>query len=146
MALTEDYELSPVGWVREQTEKIFETGTTESVDIQGRPVVLVTMRGAKTGKLRKVPLMRVEHDGVYAIVASVGGRPKNPTWYANVKAHPDVALQDGTVTKEYTAREVTGEERALWWERAVAAYPSYADYQRRTDRQIPVFVLEPRTT
>jgi deazaflavin-dependent oxidoreductase (nitroreductase family) len=144
MALTGELELSPTGWVRNQTEKIFETGTTESVDIKGRPVVLVTMRGAKSGKLRKVPLMRVEHEGVYAIVASLGGAPKNPVWYANVKAEPHVELQDGTVTKDYTAREVTGEEKAVWWERAVATYADYADYQRKTDRQIPVFVLEPR--
>jgi deazaflavin-dependent oxidoreductase (nitroreductase family) len=146
MALTGEYELSPEGWVRDQTEKIFETGTTDSVDIKGRPVVLVTMRGAKSGKLRKVPLMRVEHDGVYAIVASKGGAPKNPVWYVNVKAEPDVELQDGTVTKDYKAREVDGEERAVWWERAVAAYADYADYQRNTDRQIPVFVLEPVAT
>ena len=112
MPLTGEYELSPASWVRDQTEKIFETGTTDSVDIKGRPVVLVTMRGAKSGKLRKVPLMRVEHDGVYAIVASKGGAPKNPVWYANVKANPHVELQDGTVTKDYTAREVAGEERA----------------------------------
>jgi deazaflavin-dependent oxidoreductase (nitroreductase family) len=145
MALTGELELSPTGWVRNQTEKIFETGTTESVDIKGRPVVLVTMRGAKSGKLRKVPLMRVEHEGVYAIVASLGGAPKNPVWYANVKAEPHVELQDGTVNRDYTAREVTGEEKAIWWERAVATYADYADYQRKTDRQIPVFVLEPRT-
>jgi F420H(2)-dependent quinone reductase len=144
MALTGELELSPTGWVRQQTEKIFETGTTDSVDIKGRAVVLVTMRGVKSGKLRKVPLMRVEHDGVYAIVASVGGAPKNPTWYANVKADPHVELQDGAVTKEYTAREVTGDEKAIWWARAVATYADYADYQRKTDRQIPVFVLEPR--
>jgi deazaflavin-dependent oxidoreductase (nitroreductase family) len=144
MALTGELELSPTGWVRTQTEKIFETGTTDSVDIKGRPVVLVTMRGVKSGKLRKVPLMRVEHEGVYAIVASLGGAPKNPVWYANVKAEPHVELQDGTVTKDYTAREVTGEEKAVWWERAVATYADYADYQRKTDRQIPVFVLEPR--
>jgi F420H(2)-dependent quinone reductase len=143
MALTGEYELSPEGWVRDQTEKIFETGTTDSVDIKGRPVVLVTMRGAKSRKLRKVPLMRVEHDGVYAIVASKGGAPKNPVWYVNVKAEPHVELQDGTVTKDYKAREIDGEERAVWWERAVAAYADYADYQRKTDRQIPVFVLEP---
>jgi len=104
------------------------------------------MRGAKSGKLRKVPLMRVEHDGVYAIVASKGGAPKNPVWYVNVKAEPDVELQDGTVTNDYKAREVDGEERAVWWERAVAAFADYADYQRKTDRQIPVFVLEPVAT
>jgi F420H(2)-dependent quinone reductase len=141
-----DYEISPVDWVRNQTQRILETGTTEGVHIKGSPVVLITMRGAKTGKQRLVPLMRVEHDGVYAIVASVGGAPKNPVWYANVKADPDVELQDGTETGRFTAREVTGDEKAVWWERAVAAYPPYADYQRRTDRQIPVFVLEPRAT
>ena len=144
MALIGEFELSPTGWVRNQTEKIFETGTTDSVDVKGRPVVLVTMRGAKSGKLRKVPLMRVEHDGVYAIVASKGGAPQNPVWYANVKAEPHVELQDGTVTKDYTAREVSGDERAIWWKRAVAAYADYADYQRKTDREIPVLVLEPR--
>ena len=143
MPLEGTYELSPIEWVRDQTEKILETGTTASVDIQGRDVVLVTIRGAKTGKLRWVPLMRVEHDDRYAIVASVGGAPKHPTWYGNVKAEPHVELQDGAEKGEYLAREVTGEEKAVWWERAVAAYPSYADYQRKTDREIPVLVLEP---
>jgi len=145
MPLDGEYEISPTGWVREQTEKIFETGTTESVDIKGSPVILLTTRGVKSGKLRKVPLMRVEHDGNYAIVASLGGAPKHPVWYHNVKAEPHVELQDGTVTKDYRAREVAGEEKAVWWERAVAAYPDYADYQKKTDRQIPVFVLEPIT-
>jgi F420H(2)-dependent quinone reductase len=144
-ALEGEYEISPTGWVREQTEKIFETGTTESVGINGRAVVLLTTRGAKTGKLRKVPLMRVEHEGRYAIVASLGGAPKNPVWYYNVKADPKVELQDGTETNDFVAREVTGDEKAVWWERAVAAYPPYADYQRKTDREIPVFVLEPGT-
>ena len=142
MPLTGEYELSPASWVREQTEKIFETGTTDSVDIKGRPVVLVTMRGAKSGKLRKVPLMRVEHDGVYAAVGSMGGAPKDPQWVANIVADPRIDLQDGTKHVQVTAREVHGEEKALWWERAVAAYPDYADYQERTDRLIPVFVLE----
>jgi F420H(2)-dependent quinone reductase len=144
MPLDGEYEISPVGWVRDQTEKIFETGTTESVDIGGRKVILLTTRGVKSGKLRKVPLMRVEHDGDYAIVASLGGAPKHPVWYFNVKAEPHVELQDGTVTKDYTAREVTGDEKAEWWKRAVAAYSDYADYQKKTDREIPVFVLEPR--
>jgi deazaflavin-dependent oxidoreductase (nitroreductase family) len=142
MPLDGEYELSPTSWVREQTEKILETGTTESVGINGMSVVLVTTRGAKTGKLRKVPLMRVEHDGRYAIVASLGGAPKHPVWYYNVKADPKVELQDGTETNDFVAREVTGDEKAIWWERAVAAYPPYADYQRKTDREIPVFVLE----
>jgi F420H(2)-dependent quinone reductase len=143
MPLEGEYEISPTGWVREQTEKIFETGTTDSVSINGMAVVLLTTRGAKSGKLRKVPLMRVEHDGVYAIVASLGGAPKHPVWYHNVKADPKVDLQDGTETNDFVAREVTGEEKAIWWERAVAAYPPYADYQKKTTRQIPVFVLEP---
>jgi F420H(2)-dependent quinone reductase len=144
MPLQGEIALSPSDWVREQTEKIFETGTTDSVDIKGRPVVLVTIRGARTGRLHKVPLMRVEHEGRYAIVASKGGAPEHPVWYGNVKANPHVELQDGTVTKEYDAREVTGEEKAVWWERAVATYADYADYQRRTDREIPLLVLEPR--
>jgi F420H(2)-dependent quinone reductase len=143
MPLEGEYEISPTSWVREQTEKIFETGTTESVDINGRAVVLLTTRGAKTGKLRKVPLMRVEHAGDYAIVASLGGAPKHPVWYYNVKAEPLVELQDGTETSDFKAREVTGEEKAVWWERAVAAYPDYAEYQKKTTREIPVFVLEP---
>jgi F420H(2)-dependent quinone reductase len=143
MPLEGEYEVSPTDWVREQTEKIFETGTTESVDIKGRPVILLTTRGAKTGKLRKVPLMRVEHEGRYAIVASLGGAPKNPVWYYNVKADPHVELQDGTTSRDYRAREVTGEEKATWWKRAVEAFPDYADYQKKTTRQIPVFVLEP---
>ncbi len=146
MPLQGEIELSPTGWVRDQTEKIAETGTTESVDINGRSVILLTTLGAKSGKLRKVPLMRVEHDGRYAVVASLGGAPKHPVWYFNVKAEPHVELQDGTVTRDYDAREVAGEEKAEWWERAVAAYPDYADYQKKTDRQIPVFVLEPRAS
>jgi deazaflavin-dependent oxidoreductase (nitroreductase family) len=144
MALTGEYALSPEGWVREQTEKILETGTTEGVQVFDRPIVLVTIRGVKSGKLRYTPLMRVEHDGRYALVASKGGAPEHPTWYHNLVAHPHVELQDGTVKKEYDARQVEGDERAQWWERSVAAYPPYAEYQERTDRQIPVFVLEPR--
>jgi F420H(2)-dependent quinone reductase len=144
MALTGEYALSPEGWVREQTEKILETGTTEGVQVFDRPIVLVTIRGVKSGKLRYTPLMRVEHDGRYALIASKGGAPEHPTWYHNLVAHPHVELQDGTVKKEYDARQVEGDERAQWWERSVAAYPPYAEYQAKTDRQIPVFVLEPR--
>jgi F420H(2)-dependent quinone reductase len=144
MALTGEYALSPEGWVREQTEKILETGTTEGVQVFDRPIVLVTIRGVKSGKLRYTPLMRVEHDGRYTLVASKGGAPEHPTWYHNLVAHPHVELQDGTVKKEYDARQVEGDERAQWWERSVAAYPPYAEYQEKTDRQIPVFVLEPR--
>lgn len=139
----ETVELSPSGWVREQTEKILQSGTTESVDILGRPVVLLTLRGARTGKLRYTPVMRVEHDGSYAVVASNGGAPTHPRWYHNLRAHPEVSLQDGTTTRRYVAREVDGEERATWWERAVAAFPPYADYQKKTSRRIPVFVLDP---
>lgn len=145
MPLTGEYELSPSDWVRKQTEQIMETGTTDGLHVMDRPIILVTMRGAKSGKLRKVPLMRVEHDGSYALVASKGGAPENPVWYANVKAEPHVELQDGTVSKDYTAREITGDEKAAWWERAVAAYPEYANYQQKTDRPIPVFLLEPHS-
>jgi deazaflavin-dependent oxidoreductase (nitroreductase family) len=140
----ETVELSPQGWVRDQTKKILETGSTEGVLILGRPVVLLTVRGAKTGKLRYTPVMRVEHDGRYAVVASKGGSPSHPTWYYNIKAHPEVSLQDGAETNDYLAREVDGAERAEWWERAVAAFPNYATYQEKTDRRIPVFVLDPK--
>ncbi|MEJ2860237.1 nitroreductase family deazaflavin-dependent oxidoreductase [Actinomycetospora flava] len=137
-------ELSPTDWVRGQTQKILETGTTEGVEVNGSPIVLMTLRGAKTGKRRYTPVMRVEHDGSYAVVASKGGAPENPVWFENIRAHPQISLQDGTVTGEYTARVVSGEERAQWWDRAVAAFPNYAEYATRTDREIPVFVLEPR--
>jgi deazaflavin-dependent oxidoreductase (nitroreductase family) len=106
------------------------------------PVIILTSVGAKTGKLRKTALMRVEHDGAYAVVASRGGAPENPVWYNNLVAHPHVELQDGPVKLDYTAREVTGDDKALWWQRCVDAFPDYADYQTKTDRQIPVFVLE----
>lgn len=141
---SESAELSPTAWVQDQTKTILETGTTDGVEILGSAVVLLTLRGAKTGKLRYTPVMRVEHEGSYAVVASKGGAPENPTWYYNIKAYPEFPLQDGTVTKDYVAREVEGAERAEWWTRAVAAYPPYAEYQTRTDRQIPVFVLDPK--
>ena len=120
-----------------------ESGGTDGTELQGKPVILLTTVGAKTGKIRKTPLMRVEHGGEYAVVASLGGAPKNPVWYHNIKAHPRVELQDGTVNKDYEAREVFDDEKAPWWERAVAAWPDYANYQTKTDRQIPVFVLTP---
>jgi deazaflavin-dependent oxidoreductase (nitroreductase family) len=144
MPLDGEREISPEGWVRDQTEKILATGTTDGVTVYDLPIVLVTIRGARSGKLRYTPLMRVEHDGRYALVASKGGAPENPLWYRNLVANPHVELQDGTVTRDYDAREVSGDERARWWERAVAAYPPYAEYQEKTTRQIPVFVLEPR--
>lgn len=124
-------------------EKVEAAGTTEAVDIMGMRVVLLTMRGAKSGKVRKVPLMRVEHNGVYAAVASLGGAPKNPVWYYNLKADPKLTLQDGEVTREYVAREIEGDEYDEWWQRSVAAYPPYAEYQTKTSRKIPQFVLEP---
>lgn len=118
-----------------------ESGGTKGTELKGRPVILLTTIGAKTGKVRKTPLMRVEHDGEYAVVASLGGAPKHPVWYFNIKANPRVELQDGTATSDYEAREVFGDEKATWWERAVETWPDYAEYQKKTDRQIPVFVL-----
>ena len=143
MPLTGEYAPSPWDWSREQADKYAASGGTEGADMQGKPIILLTTVGAKTGKIRKTPLMRVEHDGEYAIVASLGGAPKNPVWYHNVKRNPRVELQDGIVTGDYDAREVFGDEKATWWERAVAAYPDYAEYQKKTDRQIPLFVLSP---
>src|SRR5690606_13363893 len=143
MPLTGEYAPSPSDWAREQAEIYENSGGAEGATLQGKPVILLTTKGAKTGKLRKTPLMRVEHDGEYAVVASLGGAPKNPVWYYNIKAHPQVELRDGTVNKDYTAREVTGAEKAQWWERAVAVWPDYAEYQKKTDREIPVFVLTP---
>jgi deazaflavin-dependent oxidoreductase (nitroreductase family) len=143
MPLSGEYAPSPLDWSREQAEKYMQSGGAEGTELQGKPVVLLTTVGAKTGKLRKTPLMRVEHDGQYAIVASLGGAPKHPVWYYNVKKNPRVELQDGSVTGDFEAREVFGDEKALWWERAVQVWPDYATYQARTDRQIPVFVLTP---
>jgi F420H(2)-dependent quinone reductase len=143
MPLTGEYEPSTSDWARENAEKYMASGGTEGTELQGKPVILLTTIGAKTGKIRKTPLMRVEHNGEYAVVASLGGAPKHPVWYHNVKAHPRVELQDGAVTKDYEAREVVGDEKAVWWERAVDAWPDYANYQKKTDRQIPVFVLTP---
>lgn len=143
MPLEGEYEPSPEKWVRDQVELYEKSGGTKGTTMRGMPVVVLTTRGAKSGKIRKSPLMRVEHGGTYAVVASLGGAPKNPVWYYNVVADPQVELQDGPVRKDMRAREVTGDEKALWWERAVAAYPDYAEYQKKTDRRLPVFVLEP---
>ncbi|MEV4787084.1 nitroreductase family deazaflavin-dependent oxidoreductase [Streptomyces tuirus] len=145
MPLEGEYEPSPTQWVRKQVELYESSGGTEGTTLQGSkmPVVVLTSRGARSGKLRKTPVMRVEHEGRYAAVASLGGSPKHPVWYFNLLADPHVELQDGPVKQDMTAREVEGEEKAAWWERAVAAYPAYADYQKKTDREIPVFVLEP---
>ncbi|NKX90778.1 nitroreductase family deazaflavin-dependent oxidoreductase [Nocardia coubleae] len=144
MPLTGEYAPSTSDWAREQAEAYEASGGAEATSLQGKPVILLTTKGAKTGKLRKTPLMRVEHDGEYAVVASLGGAPKHPVWYYNIKAEPHVELRDGTVNKDYTAREVFGEEKALWWDRAVQVWPDYAEYQKKTDREIPVFVLTPR--
>ena len=143
MAIEGDYVPSPRKGSRDQVSEIERTGTTDSVDIMGMPVVLLTMVGAKTGAIRKVPLMRVEHDGLYAAVASLGGAPDHPQWYWNLRRRPELDLQDGTVVTRRRARELEGPEREAWWERCVAAFPPYASYQRKTDRLIPVFVLEP---
>ncbi|MFG2958119.1 nitroreductase family deazaflavin-dependent oxidoreductase [Streptomyces sp. NPDC048291] len=146
MPLEGEYEPSPTAWVREQVELYESSGGKEGTTLMdtGMPVILLTTLGVKSGKIRKTPLMRVEHDGTYAVVASQGGAPKHPVWYFNVKSHPVVELQDGQVKQDMTAREVTGTEKAEWWERAVAAYPPYAEYQTKTTREIPVFVLEPK--
>jgi F420H(2)-dependent quinone reductase len=143
MPVSGDYEPSTSDWARENAEKYIESGGTEGTELQGRPVILLTTIGAKSGKIRKTPLMRVEHNGEYAVVASLGGAPKNPVWYYNITANPRVELQDGPVTKDYEAREIFGDDKAVWWKRAVEAWPDYAEYQKKTDRQIPVFVLTP---
>jgi F420H(2)-dependent quinone reductase len=143
MPLSGEYQPSPWDWSREQADKYAESGGAEAADMKGMPIILLTTVGAKTGKLRKTPLMRVEHGGEYAVVASLGGAPKNPVWYWNIAKNPRVELQDGSVSRDYDSREVFGDEKATWWERAVEAYPDYADYQTKTDRQIPVFVLTP---
>jgi deazaflavin-dependent oxidoreductase (nitroreductase family) len=145
MPVDEQYEPSPQAWVREQVEEYEGSGGTRGTTLRdtGLPVVIITNRGVRSGKVRKTPVMRVEHDGRYAAVASQGGAPEHPAWYHNLRAHPHVQLQDGPAKWEMTAREVTGSERDQWWERAVAAYPPYAEYQRKTSRVIPVFVLEP---
>jgi F420H(2)-dependent quinone reductase len=143
MPLTGEYEPSTSDWARENAETYIKSGGTEGTELKGKPVILLTTVGAKTGKIRKTPLMRVENNGEYAVVASLGGAPKHPVWYWNIKKNPRVELQDGEVTKDYEAHEVVGDAKAAWWERAVEAWPDYAEYQKKTDRQIPVFVLTP---
>ena len=146
MPLTGEYEPSTSERTRRQVELFERSNGTEGTTLRGMPVIVLTTVGAKSGKLRKNALMRVEHDGEYAVVASLGGSPSHPVWYYNVVANPQVELQDGATRRDYTARKVSGAEKALWWERAVAAYPDYAAYQRRTEREIPVFVLTPTST
>jgi deazaflavin-dependent oxidoreductase (nitroreductase family) len=155
MPLNGEYEPSTAQFVRDQVELYESSGGTEGTTLgvlvtreedeklEDVPVVILTTLGAKSGKIRKTPLIRVEHDGDYAVVASAGGAPKHPVWYHNAVADPRVELQDGPVRQDMLAREVTGDEKALWWARAVEAFPDYAEYQKNTDREIPVLVLEP---
>ncbi|GAB2870183.1 nitroreductase family deazaflavin-dependent oxidoreductase [Nocardioides pacificus] len=142
MTLSGEYEPSPSQWVRDQVAAYEASGGTKGNTLQGVPIVVITSRGAKSGALRKNPAMRVEHDGAYAAVASKGGAPEHPEWFHNFVADPHVLLQDGPEPHEYVARRVEGEERAQWWQRAVSVWPAYADYQEKTEREIPVFVLE----
>jgi deazaflavin-dependent oxidoreductase (nitroreductase family) len=147
MPIEGKYEPSPQQWVRDQVEEYERSGGQRANTLRdtGLPVVIVTARGHRSGSVRKFALMRVEHDGEYALVASKGGAPEHPLWYHNLKADPTaVMLQDGPRAFDFQVREVTGEEREKWWDRAVAAYPAYAEYQTKTDRQIPVFVATRR--
>jgi F420H(2)-dependent quinone reductase len=141
--LTGEYAPSTSDWAREQAELYERTNGAEGNLLQGRPIILLTTLGATSGKLRKTALMRVEHDGEYAIVASRGGAPKHPSWYHNVVNAPLVELQDGSVRKDYVPRELSGEERETWWARALEVWPDYGNYQKKTDRIIPVFLLTP---
>jgi len=143
MPLTGEYAPSTSDWAREQAELFESSQGAEGNTIMDKPIILLTSLGAKSGKLRKTALMRVEHEGQYAIVASLGGAPQHPVWYFNVLKNPLVELQDGAVKKDYIAREITGDEKKVWWERAVEAFPNYAEYQLKTSREIPVFLLTP---
>ena len=143
MASGEGYEPSPWQFVADQVALYEATGGVEGGTLEDKPVVILTTRGRHSGKVRKTPLMRVEHDGTYAVVASMGGAEKHPVWYLNLSVSPAVALQDGANVYEMTARVVQGDEKTRWWALAVDAWPAYADYQTKTDRQIPVVVLEP---
>jgi deazaflavin-dependent oxidoreductase (nitroreductase family) len=143
MPLHGEYAPSTADWARRQAERYEATNGAEAGNLRGRPIIVLTSVGAKTGKLRKTALMRVEHEGVYAVVASKGGAAEHPNWYHNLVANPRVELQDGSMKRDYLAREVAGAERVTWWGRAVAAWPDYATYQTKTARLIPVFVVEP---
>lgn len=145
MPLEGEYAPSSAQWVRDQVEQIESSGGTEGTTMRGVPVIVVTSMGASSGKLRKNPVMRVEHNGRYAAVASKGGAPEHPSWYRNIVEHSHVEVQDGPHKADFTARELSGDERQEWWERAVEVWPDYADYQTKTDREIPVFLLEPAT-
>lgn len=141
--MTGEYKPSTAAWAREQAEKFEKSGGAEGGELNGMAIIVLTTVGAKTGALRKTALMRVEHDGRYAVVASKGGSPDEPKWAGNMRKQPHVELQDRADKRDYRARELDGDERAAWWERAVAAFPPYAEYQTKTDRRIAVFVLEP---
>jgi deazaflavin-dependent oxidoreductase (nitroreductase family) len=143
MPLTGDYEPSSQQWVRDQVELIESSGGREGTTLRGVPVIVITSKGARSGKLRKNPVMRVEHDGCYAAVASKGGAAEHPGWYRNLVESSLVEVQDGPARGDFGARELSGSERDTWWERAVEVWPAYAEYQDKTERQIPVFVLEP---
>ena len=143
MPLQGEYQPSPSDFVSDQVETYERSGGAEGNTMGGKPVIILTTKGAKSGKIRKTPLMRVEHDGRYAVVASKGGAPEHPVWYHNIAANPDVELQDGPDRRDYRAHEAAGDEKAQWWDRAVEAWPDYAEYQKKTDREIPLFVLEP---
>lgn len=144
MPLEGEYEPSPWEPVADQVRLYEETGGEEGGTLEGKPCVILTTRGRKTGKIRKTPLMRVEHEGTYAVVASMGGAPQHPVWYLNLVADPDVTLQDGAEVMDLTAREVVGDEKAEWWARATEVWPDYDTYQAATEREIPLVVLEPR--
>ena len=144
--LTGDYAPSTAGWARRQAELYEASSGAQAGDLRGRPIIVLTSVGARTGNLRKTALMRVEHNGTYAVVGSMGGAPRHPVWYYNLTRNPHVELQDGPIKRDYLAHEATGDEKAVWWKRAVEAWPDYANYQTRTTRQIPVFVLEPMAT
>ncbi|MBA8817534.1 deazaflavin-dependent oxidoreductase (nitroreductase family) [Microbacterium halimionae] len=143
MPLTGEYKPSTSEWARTQAEQYEASNGTEANELRGVPIIVLTSVGAKSGGLRKTALMRVEHEGKYLVVASKGGAPEAPAWYWNVVKNAHVELQDGAVTRDYMARELSGEERALWWERAVAVWPDYNEYQKKTEREIAIFVLEP---
>ncbi len=147
MAIEGEYEPSALQWVRDQVEAYEASGGQSANTLRetGIPIIVVTMRGRSSGKVRKIALMRVEHDGTYAIVASKGGAPENPAWYLNMCADPNVIIQDGATPMPFVVREITGDEKAAWWERSVAVFAPYAEYQAKTDRPIPVLVAEART-
>lgn len=144
MSIEGEYVPSAMQWVADQVAEYEASGGTRANTLRetGIPVIIVTMRGASSGNVRKIALMRVEHDGAYALVASKGGAPDNPAWYANLVADPNVMIQDGPEPHDYVVRRVEGDERAQWWERSVAVFPTYAEYAEKTDRDIPVFVAE----